>query len=446
MNKEEVIKQWEKRVKKVQKSKDLISNENEKDIPPPTSNNDNMMEENESEMEVVAPSEKTEGVMPPLPEKENEEKKEDEDINNENEKIVNSVIEVSENNEIEKDKKINIDDIEIENRKYNKTEIYTDLLDLSEKLSLDDTIPEDILEKLRSEMEIHLKDLNSDNKLRGQYLWTNYELITRDLSLRLCEQLRLILAPLLQSKLEGDYRTGKRINMRKIIPFIASDYKKDKIWLRRTKPSKRNYQIMIVLDDSKSMSETKAGQLACESLTLISKALSQLEVGEIGICSFGEDIKLLHPFDQPFTSESGEYCMSQFTFNQSRTNYVLCLNTIISILKNSKLNINNNTNQVQLVFIISDGRIDGISREKVKQLCIEAQENNQLFVMLIIDNGKESILDTKKINFVGTKVVTSKYMEQYPFPYYIILKDLESLPEVLGDALKQWFELLQQNE
>jgi hypothetical protein len=35
--------------------------------------------------------------------------------------------------------------------------------------------------------------------------------------------------------------------MRKIIPFIASDFKKDKIWLRRTKPNKREFQILVAL-------------------------------------------------------------------------------------------------------------------------------------------------------------------------------------------------------
>ena len=28
-----------------------------------------------------------------------------------------------------------------------------------------------------------------------------------------------------------------------VIPFIASDFKKDKIWLRRSQPSKRAYQV-----------------------------------------------------------------------------------------------------------------------------------------------------------------------------------------------------------
>ncbi|KAJ0288619.1 hypothetical protein COL922a_014298, partial [Colletotrichum nupharicola] len=64
------------------------------------------------------------------------------------------------------------------------------------------------------------------------------------------EQLRLILAPTLATKLRGDFRTGKRLNIKRIIPYIASQYKRDKIWMRRSVPSKRNYQIMLAVDDS----------------------------------------------------------------------------------------------------------------------------------------------------------------------------------------------------
>lgn len=33
--------------------------------------------------------------------------------------------------------------------------------------------------------------------------------------------------------------------MRKVISFIASGYRKDKIWLRRTKAAKREYQVLL---------------------------------------------------------------------------------------------------------------------------------------------------------------------------------------------------------
>ena len=62
-----------------------------------------------------------------------------------------------------------------------------------------------------------------------------------------------MLEPMDNAEYRGDYKTGKKLNLKKIIPFIASNYRKDKIWLRRTEPSERNYFIMLALDDTKSM-------------------------------------------------------------------------------------------------------------------------------------------------------------------------------------------------
>ena len=63
----------------------------------------------------------------------------------------------------------------------------------------------------------------------------------------------------------GDYRTGKRLNLRKLIPFIASNYRKDKIWLRRTRRAKRNYSILLAVDDSSSMSDNYTKQVLFHS-------------------------------------------------------------------------------------------------------------------------------------------------------------------------------------
>jgi midasin len=54
--------------------------------------------------------------------------------------------------------------------------------------------------------------------------------------------------------------------MRKVIPYIASQFRKDKIWLRRTKPSKRQYQIMLAIDDSSSMADNHSKQVCSGSL------------------------------------------------------------------------------------------------------------------------------------------------------------------------------------
>ncbi len=60
----------------------------------------------------------------------------------------------------------------------------------------------------------------------------------------------------------GDYRSGKRLNMRKIIPFIASSFQNDRIWLRRTKVVDRRYQVMVAVDDSSSMEENNCRQVS----------------------------------------------------------------------------------------------------------------------------------------------------------------------------------------
>jgi midasin len=102
--------------------------------------------------------------------------------------------------------------------------------------------------------------------------------VSDDQSNHLCEALRLLLEPTLASRLEGDFKTGKRINIRKIIPYIASQFRKDKIWLRRTKPSKRQYQVVVAIDNSRSMKDTAARSMACEAMATICKAMAKLEV------------------------------------------------------------------------------------------------------------------------------------------------------------------------
>jgi hypothetical protein len=53
--------------------------------------------------------------------------------------------------------------------------------------------------------------------------------VLTQLSHQLCEQLRLILEPTKAAKLLEDFRTGKRLNMRKITSYIASQFKKDNV-------------------------------------------------------------------------------------------------------------------------------------------------------------------------------------------------------------------------
>lgn len=104
-------------------------------------------------------------------------------------------------------------------------------------LSVDEEIPQDRLIELMK-MLINKKD-KSDKDTRS--IWTELEAGLQDGAYYLSEELRNIFKPTKIAGMKGDYRTGKRLNMRKVISYVASNYRKDKIWLRRAEPSQKDY-------------------------------------------------------------------------------------------------------------------------------------------------------------------------------------------------------------
>lgn len=340
-------------------------------------------------------------------------------------------------------------------------------------------------------------EVSADEKLaRGRRLWLEHEAQIQGMAQQLCEQLRLILAPTVADKLQGDYKTGKRINIKKIIPYIASQYKKDRIWLRRTKPNKRTYQIVVALDDSLSMQVNEAGSISLQSVALLSKAMQQLDVGEFGIISYGKAPLVVHPLAEAFSIESGPRAFSQITFEQTSTNTRAFLQYSLDYLDQERARlggqIRSTTHQLQqIMFVVSDGQITE-DRQELRRLLARAEENRQFVVLIILDikatpgaaaptvadaapapapsakSGKlssaeklrqlkaerearmrqgastnpQSVMDMQLVEFVGGRVVKKPYLENFPFPYYLVVKSLPTLPEVLADAMRQWFEML----
>ena len=54
----------------------------------------------------------------------------------------------------------------------------------------------------------------------------------------------------------------------------------------RGKPNKREFQILVALDDSSSISDNRSRSIALQSLATISSALALLEVGQLGVLRF----------------------------------------------------------------------------------------------------------------------------------------------------------------
>eukprot|EP00850_Spirogloea_muscicola_P001971 SM000007S20931 [mRNA] locus=s7:964636:998915:+ [translate_table: standard] len=281
---------------------------------------------------------------------------------------------------------------------------------------------------------------------RGRAAWQHLEQLTGRLAMELAEQLRLILEPTLATKLAGDYRTGKRINMKKVIPYIASQFRKDKIWLRRTKPNKRDYQVLLAIDDSRSMAETRCGHLALEAMATIAKGLGQLEIAQLAVVSFGQtgQVRLVHPFDRAFSSEAGAQVVSQFSFRQENTivdepgiDLLQFLGGLLEIAALRASAASSRGTLQQLVLIIADGRFH--EKESLRRRVREAMSRRQLLAFIVLDNPNDSILDMQSVSFAGGRPTFTKYLDTFPFPYYILLNDIEALPRTLADLLRQRF-------
>lgn len=307
----------------------------------------------------------------------------------------------------------------------------------------------------------------SDN---AEHMWRLYESLTHDLSYALCEQLRLILEPTQATRLKGDYRTGKRLNMKKIIPYIASEYTKDKIWLRRTRPSTREYQVLVALDDSRSMAESHSVHLAYQTLALVSKALSRLEVGDVAIAKFGEGVEVLHAFDKgPFTDQAGTAVLDAFKFDQKATQVLSLVDTSLGMLEQARESRSSRSSSAadlwQMEIIISDGICQ--DHERLATVLRKAEEQRVMVVFIILDSlhsrdpgasasgvsttavVQNSILSMNQVAYKEVngkmELQVNRYLDTFPFEYYVVVRDVEALPDVLAGTLKQFFERISED-
>lgn len=278
--------------------------------------------------------------------------------------------------------------------------------------------------------------------------WSEFQTKSHALSLSLTSQLRLILTPSQSTKLSGSFRTGKRLNIKRIIPYIASSYKRDKIWMRRAIPTKRSYQILLCVDDSKSMGESWSGSLAMESLVMVSRSLTMLEAGQVGVVGFGGDVFTAHELTDPFAADAGAKVLQKFTFSQDRTDIALLIRQTMARFRVARQQSGGNADLWQLALILSDGLTPSSAHDSIRRLLREAMEDRIMIVFIIMDDtGKkkgDSVLELKEARFVKaddgeSRVVIERYLDTFPFQYYLIVHNLEELPTALAGLLRTWF-------
>lgn len=317
----------------------------------------------------------------------------------------------------------------------------------------------------------------------ASHLWNLYTTLTASLSLALCESLRLILAPTLATRLRGDFRSGKRLNMRRVVAWVASEYTKDRIWMRRVKPSGREYQVLLAVDDSASMrngggdsSGGGAVHLACQTVVLVVQALGKLEVGEVGVARFGQGWELIRGFGSNATGAKdwgsspteGGRILNAFTFSQPRTDVAAFLEGSLSVLEAAREDSSSTSGRElwQLEIIISDGICQ--DHERLRRVLRKAREMRVLVVFIVIDalnntpstlnpsgaattsstssENQSSILTLSQVSYKPSpttgqmELTMERYLDSFPFEYYVVLRDVEALPRVLADTLREFFE------
>ncbi len=264
--------------------------------------------------------------------------------------------------------------------------------------------------------------------------WEQLEAHTADISMDLCEQLRLVLDPTLASKMRGDYRTGKRLNLRKIPAYIASEYRRDKIWLRRTRPNQRTYRIAISIDNSRSMNGV-VGALALEALATIAQAMSKLEVGQLSVVGFGAEATCLHGLAQPWMGgDAAQAIIDQLRFDEEHTDVA----KMLALLNDDHFVPDARAAPWHLNLILSDGICH--DHQALTRLINAGLEKRIINVFIILD---PAVCDISHVQYApGGAIKMTKYLETFPFQFYLVLRDLKQLPTILADAIRQWFEML----
>ena len=53
--------------------------------------------------------------------------------------------------------------------------------------------------------------------------------------------------------------------------------------------------------------------------------------------------------------------------------------------------------------------------------------------------NRGSVVDMQMVEFKGQRAITRPYLDDFPFSFYLIVRELNTLPKVLADAMQQWF-------
>ena len=218
-------------------------------------------------------------------------------------------------------------------------------------------------------------------------------------------------------------------------------------------PSKRDYKILVAIDDSLSMKEQNLGFFSLEAMVTLVEALNRLEVGQVAVARIRDRMELLQNFEDTYSNERSAFIVSQYNFSHSAkqshdhamANFVRDANKLLDY--QNSLSMAKGALGCPFTIILSDGRFNKGNVEKYMQ---EATEKRYLYIFVILDAPKSSSTTNSILSLRssartlsgGVKLVP--YLKDFPFSYYCIVNDLSQLPSALGSILVQYFSMVGQ--
>ncbi|ELA41439.1 uncharacterized protein VICG_01544 [Vittaforma corneae ATCC 50505] len=205
---------------------------------------------------------------------------------------------------------------------------------------------------------------------------------------KLTNLLKVILESNKNSKYKGDFKTGKKLNLKRIIPYIASDYRKDKIWMKRAKSDKKEYILRIFIDNSKSMNDQHLVDVLSEVYYKLDASFSLLDI-PVQLYKFGTTLRECKIEDLTFDEES----------------------TLINWTDQFDDGIN---------IILTDGIFQNVGY---------AKDN---FLVVMIDRG--NVKTMSKVSLIENRVFIEKYLDSFALKYCII-QNIDDLEKIFVEAL-----------
>jgi midasin len=229
------------------------------------------------------------------------------------------------------------------------------------------------------------------NKEKGEGIFSEYS-ISINQKESYSEKLVLMLRNILESnkfnKYKGDYKSGKKLNMKRLIPYIASDYRRDKIWMKRRKSDKKEYVLRLFVDNSRSM---YSQEMIDTLLVLFSRIRNSFKALNIPVEVY------------KFGNECTKCEISSMTFTDNETN--------IDWIEEYTDGIN---------IILTDGVFQ------------KTGFYNKNFLVILIDRNE--VLKMSKVSVTDGNIFIQKYLDLFSLKYCVI-KNIDELENTFVIAL-----------